>query len=345
MGQRSFFDVENRLQSVSKMGDPLERLATAIPWENFRPLLAQVHEKERKSNAGRKPLDVVLMFKVLILQTLYNLADEQVEYQIRDRLSFARFLGLGIAGEVPDRTTVWRYRERLKELDLLKALFDRFDDYLAAEGYQSKQGQIVDAAIVAAPIQRNSREENRRIKRGEVPADRSQAKRAQKDVEARWTKKHGQHAFGYKNHIDVDAKHKLIRTFTVTPANVHDSQVLDALVDPDNADPEIWADSAYHSEETEAVLAAAGYASHICEKGQAGQPLSTEQKARNHKRSKVRSRVEHVFGFQQNSMGGKFIRTIGLARAKVKIGLMNMTYNLMRYLQLTKHRTRASATA
>jgi IS5 family transposase len=345
MGQRSFFDVENRLQSVSKMGDPLERLAATIPWESFRPQLAQVHEKERKSNAGRKPIDVVLMFKALILQTLYNLADEQVEYQIRDRLSFARFLGLGIEDAVPDATTVWRFRERLKELQLMEVLFDRFGDYLAAQGYQAKQGQIVDASIVPVPIQRNSREENQRIKQGEVPEDWSEPKREQKDVQARWTKKHGKSYFGYKNHIDVDAEHKLIRTFKVTPANVHDSQVLDDLIDPDNEDPEVWADSAYRSEETEAVLEDAGYESHICEKGQAGQPLSPEQEASNRQRSKVRSRVEHVFGFQQNSMGGKRIRTIGLTRAEVKIALMNMTYNLMRYLQLTKRREGAPTAA
>lgn len=298
MGQRSFFDVENRLQSVSKMGDPLERVTAAIPWESFRPLLVKVHEKERKSNAGREPIDVVLMFKVLILQTLYDLADEQVEYQIRDRLSFARFLGLGIADSVPDATTVWNFRMRFKELKLLAALFDRFGDYLAAEGYQAKQGQIVDAAIIPVPIQRNSREENRRIKNGEVPEDWSEAKRDQKDLDARWTKKNAKSYFGYKNHIDVDAAHKLIRTFEVIPPNTHDSQVFDDLIDPDNAGPRVWADSAYRSEETEAVLEDAGYESHICEKGQAGQPLSAEQGARNRKRSEVRSRVEHVFGFQ-----------------------------------------------
>ena len=345
MGQRSFFDVENRLQSVSKMGDPLEHLASAIPWESFRPVLDRVHEKERKSNAGRKPLDVVLMFKVLILQSLYNLADKQVEYQIRDRLSFARFLGLGIEDEVPDETSVWRFRERLKELDLIEGLFNRFGDYLAAEGYQAKQGQIVDASIVPVPIQRNSREENRRIKAGEVPEDWSEAKREQKDVQARWTKKNGKSSFGYKNHIDVDAEHKLIRTFEVTAANVHDSQVFDELVDSDNEDPGMWADSAYHSEESESVLQEAGYESHICEKGQAGQPLSAEQQANNRTRSKVRSRVEHVFGYQENSMGGKFIRTIGLARAATKIGLMNLTYNLMRYLQLMKKRSNTLALA
>lgn len=345
MGQRSFFDVEDRLQSVSKMGDPLERLATVIPWESFRPLLMKVHEKERKSNAGRKPIDLVLMFKVLIVQTLYNLADEQVEYQIKDRLSFARFLGLGIEDSVPDATTIWNFRERLKELELMEILFDRFSDHLAAEGYQAKQGQIVDASIVPVPIQRNSREENRRVKNGEVPQDWSEAKREQKDVQARWTKKNAKSYFGYKNHIDVDVEHKLIRTFAVTPANVHDSKVLDDLIDPDNEGPGVWADSAYRSEETEAVLEQAGYESHICEKGQAGQPLSAEQEARNRKRSKVRSRVEHVFGFQQNSMGGKLIRTIGLARAEVKIGLVNMTYNLMRYLQLNKRREGAPTAA
>lgn len=304
-----------------------------------------MHEKARKSNAGRKPFDVVLMFKLLVLQTLYNLADEQVEYQVRDRLSFARFLGLGLEDEVPDATTVWRFRERLKELGLLETIFDRFDDVLAAEGFGAKQGQLIDASIVAVPIPRNRRQENDRIKNGEVPEDWGEAKRAQKDVDGRWTGKRGKRYFGYKNHISVDAEHKLIRRFKTTPAKVHDSQVFDDLIDPDNAHPGVWADSAYRSEETEQVLQDAGYESHICEKGQRNQPLTDAQHANNRTRSKVRSRVEHVFGYQENSMGGKFIRTSGLVRATVKIGLMNLTYNLMRYLQLTKGRRGAPAAA
>ena len=108
MAHPGFFDIDRRLESISRMGDPLERLAAEIPWELFRPLLEQVHEKERKSAAGRKPLDAVLMFKVLILQTLYNLGDEAVEYQIRDRLSFMRFLGLEMHDSVPDGTTARR---------------------------------------------------------------------------------------------------------------------------------------------------------------------------------------------------------------------------------------------
>ncbi|WP_165741852.1 IS5 family transposase, partial [Candidatus Thiosymbion oneisti] len=213
MGQRSFFDIENRLQSISQLGDPLERLTAAIPWECFRPLLEPVHEKERKSKAGRKPFDVVLMFKMLVLQTLYNLADEQVEYQIRDRLSFTRFLGLGIEDEVPDATTVWRFRERLKELGLLERVFNRFDDFLVAEGFEARQGQIIDASIVPVPIQRNRREENQQLKNGEVPQAWGEAKRAQKDVDGRWTGKRGKRYFGDKNHISIDAEHKLIRRF------------------------------------------------------------------------------------------------------------------------------------
>ncbi|WP_295543987.1 transposase [uncultured Thiohalocapsa sp.] len=111
--QPGFFDIDRRLESISRMGDPLERLAAEIPWELFRPLLEQVHEKARKSAAARKPLDVVLMFRVLILQTLYNLANEAVEYQIRDRLSFMHLLGLQMHDSVSNGATVWRFRGRL----------------------------------------------------------------------------------------------------------------------------------------------------------------------------------------------------------------------------------------
>jgi transposase, IS5 family len=327
---------QKRLESLSKMGDPLELLQKLIQWEEFRPILEPIRKKERKSNAGRKPFDLVFMFKVLILQTLYNLADEALEYQIRDRLSFMRFLDLGMEGRVPDATTVWLFRERLKELNLMESLFDQFGNYLEAQGYYPRSGQIIDASIILVPIQRNSREENAKIKNGEVPADWNKNKRAQKDTDARWTEKNGESYYGYKNHIDIDAEHKLIRNYSTTPANVHDSQVFDVVIDSDNAGPDVWADSAYRSEETEAVLEDAGYVSHINEKAHRGHPLTDAQKTANRTRSKVRTRVEHVFGFQENSMGSKIIRTIGIARAGVKIGLMNLTYNVMRYMQLVR---------
>ena len=180
----------------------------------------------------------------------------QVEHQIRDRLSFMRFLGLGLEGRVPDAKTVWLYREQLTQAGVIEALFETFDGYLKDQGYLAMGGQIIDASIVAVPKQRNSREENARIKAGETPAgwEDKPAKRRQKDVEARWTKKHGKSHYGYKNHVNVDRRHKLVRRYHVSDAAEHDSQVLDDILDGDNTALGVWADSAYRSAEIEASL-------------------------------------------------------------------------------------------
>jgi IS5 family transposase len=278
------------------------------------------------------------MFKILVLQTLYNLADEQLEYLIRDRLSFMRFLDLGLEDPVPDATTVWLFREALVKANLVEKLFDRFGQHLAARGYIARGGQIVDATIVAAPRQRNSREENEAIKAGQTPEEweKKPAKNAQKDKDARWTKKHGKSFYGYKNHIGVDRKHKLIRRQVATDASVHDSQKLDAVLDRSNTAKDVWADSAYRSAEMEAKLKAQGYKSRIHRRGKRNRPLSEAEQVANTARSKVRARVEHIFGHQETAMGRKIVRTIGIARAAAKIGLMNLVYNMQRLVQLER---------
>ena len=202
------------------------------------------------------------MFKTILLCALYNLSDDQVEHQIRDRLSFMRFLGLGLEGRVPDAKTVWLYREQLTQAGVIEALFETFDGYLKDQGYLAMGGQIIDASIVAVPKQRNSREENARIKAGETPAgwEDKPAKRRQKDVEARWTKKHGKSHYGYKNHVNVDRRHKLVRRYHVSDAAEHDSQVLDDILDGDNTALGVWADSAYRSAEIEADAEGEGVA-------------------------------------------------------------------------------------
>jgi IS5 family transposase len=341
VGQPGFFDLDKRLEAISAKGDPLEALKTLIPFEGFRAeieAVVRLAPEERKSNAGRKPFDAVMMFKVLVLQTLYNLADEQVEYQIRDRLSFMRFLGLGLEDVVPDATTVWLFREALAKAGLVKTLFDRFHRHLDAKGYIARGGQIIDATIVNAPKQRNSSEENEAIKAGKTPEgwEQKPAKNAQKDKDARWTKKHGKSYYGYKNHIGVDRKHKLIRRFAETDASVHDSQKLDEILDKSNTGSEVWADSAYRSAEIEAELKAKGYKSRVHRRSARNRPISQRQQAANTTRSRVRARVEHVFADQQNAMGGKIVRTIGIARARVKIAMMNLVYNMRRLVQLER---------
>src|SRR3954468_23310988 len=208
MGQLGFFDADKRLAALSDKGDPLEAIDRLVPWESFRADIEAVvltPDEARKSNAGRKPLDALLMFRMLVLQSLYNLSDEQVEYQVSDRLSFTRFLRLGIESRIPDGTTLWLFREKLAEAGLIEKLFDRFDQHLRARGYIAGGGQIVDATIVAVPRQRNTREENEAIKRGRPPKDweTKPAKNRQKDKDARWTKKHGKSFYGYKNHVNA----------------------------------------------------------------------------------------------------------------------------------------------
>jgi IS5 family transposase len=336
MMQTGLLDWQIRFKQLDQGGDPLPKIQTMVKWDLFRPLLGVVRDKERKSSAGRKPFDVVLMFKVLILQSLYNLSDEQTEFQIRDRLSFMRFLDLSLGEDVPDAKTIWLFREQMTEAGVIKKAFEQFERYLCEQGFSARKGQIVDASIVAAPRQRNSREENQRIKEGEIPKDWSEQKKRQKDTNARWIKKNGQKYYGYKNHIDVDVKHKLIRDYEGTPASVHDSQVFEELLDKDNSSRDVWADSAYRSEEKLQSLKKRKYREHLQHKGCRHKKLTEREVQGNRIRSRIRSRVEHIFGVQAKRAGNLILRTIGLIRAKAKIGLRNLAYNLDRFCVLQR---------
>lgn len=334
MRQSGLFEWQNRFEQLDKGGDPLAKLNKVVNWEVFRPELEALRDKERKSNAGRKPFDVILMLKVLVIQSLYNLSDDQTEYQVRDRLSFMRFLGLSLSDTIPDAKTVWLFREALAGAGLIDRIFDRFDAVLCDSGFAARKGQIVDASIVQAPRQRNSRDENRRIKEGEIPEEWSENKKRQKDVDARWVKKNGQNHYGYKNHLGIDVKHKLIRAWEVTPASTHDSNVFEELLDETNSSRDVWADSAYRSGDKLAELKKRGFREHLQRKGCRHKKLTEWEKKGNHSRSRVRSRIEHVFGVQTKRAGTLVIRTVGLVRARAKIGLRNLAYNLDRYSML-----------
>src|SRR3954467_12795925 len=341
MGQFGFFDADRRLAAISAKGDPLEMIARVVPFDSFRAEIEAAvltPADEKKSNAGEKRIGVLGMFRMLVLQALYNLADEQAEYQVRDRLSFTRFLRLGIEDGIPDATTPWLFREKLAKAGVVEKLFERFDQHLAAQGYMARGGQMVDATIVPVPKQRNSRDENETVKAGQTPAEweRKPAKLRQKDRDARWTKKHGKSFFGYKNHVNADAKHKLIRRYEVTDAAVHDSQPLDTLLTKANTSTAVFADSAYRSAEIEAKLKAGGFKSRIHRRGCRNHPLSDAQMRANRAKSAIRARIEHVFGAQQSAIGGRIVRTIGIVRARAKIGLQNLVYNMRRLVTLKR---------
>ena len=341
MSQMGFFDADKRLSMLSLKGDPLEAISKLMPWEMFRADIESVvlpAEESRKSKAGRKPIDALVLFRMLVLQSLYNLSDDQIEYQVRDRLSFTRFVGLGIEDGIPDGTTLWLFREKLAKAGLIDKLFERFGRHLEAKGYIARGGQMVDATIVAVPRQRNSRDENELVKAGTTPENwkKRPSKNRQKDKDARWTKKHGRSFFGYKNHVNADARHKLIRDYTVSDASEHDSQKLDELVNRGNTSRDVYADSAYRSAEIERKLRAKGFRSRIHKRGRRNRPLTEAEARANHRKSKVRARIEHVFGAQENAPGGRLVRTIGIVRAKIKIGLQNLVYNFRRLVVLER---------
>jgi IS5 family transposase len=336
----SFFDVEIQLGKIYQLNDFLPKLNSLIDWELFREDLNKVREKERLSNAGRKPFDVVLMFKILVLKSIYNLADDRIEEQIRDRLSFRDFLGLNFSDIVPDSKTIWLFSEQLKNLNLERVLFDRFNEELDRQGFQTKSGLIVDGSFVEVPRQRNTKEENEQIKNGEVPESLSKNPHvlSQKDLEARWAKKGSETYFGYKEHDLIDEGYKFVRDYAVTDASVHDSIPFPSVVpdEPAYPDQEVFGDSAYAGEESDTKLKEQGYMPMICEKGYRNKPLTEDQKATNRVKSSVRCRVEHVFGAKKMRMGNEILRSIGLERAAFWIGMRNLVYNFGRFVSLKR---------
>src|SRR5215469_372609 len=359
-GQAGFFDVEERLKELSAKGDELERLNAVVDFELFRADLERAVPRSDRAKGGRPAFDHVLMFRVLILQTSHSLSDERTEYLIRDRLSFMRFLGLSLADTVPDANTIWTFREaltraRLDDKPAIEVLFARFEKALTAAGFLAKGGQIIDATIVAAPKQRNTDGEKRDIKEGRIPAEwaNKPAKLRQKDRDARWTVKYTKAkpsaeggprvdlavpAFGYKSHIGIDRRHRLIRRWVVTDAARYDGALLPHLNDTTTTAGDVWADTAYRSRNNEKFLASRLLRSQIHRKKPKGAPMPRHTAHANARKSAIRSAVEHVFARQKGPMG-LFVRTIGIARARTKIGLANLLYNMQRMVWLIEKAT------
>jgi IS5 family transposase len=336
--QLGFFDIDKRYKQLDKLRDPLLVLSGLIDFEIFRDEIEKGLEKERKDNSGRKPFDKVMLFKGLILKRLYALGNDELEFQITDRSSFRRFLGLNENSFSPDANTFWLFSDELSKNKVIDKLFIKFDEFLNEKGYSAKGGSIIDASFIEVPKQRNTKEENKEIKEGKMPESFlvNPHKLAQKDTDARWTKKGNVNYFGYKDHINADAEYKLIREYEVTSAEVHDSQPIKNLLDDKNDTAKLWADSAYRSETILKLLTLKLIEANINERAYKNKPLTEDQKAKNKVRSKTRARVEHVFGFITNSLKADMIRTIGITRAKSQIAMINLTYNLCRFCQLEK---------
>lgn len=328
-------------QRLDALGDPWQTLADAVDFELFREILEECWRPEDADRAkgGRPPWDAVLMFKILLVGRKTGYSDERLEFAIVDSASLKRFLGLDHGDPVPDRTTIHRYRDRLDE-NTMRELFECFNAALELAGYHAADGQMVDSTFVLTRIQRNSRDENATLKRNETPAawqeDKATAKLRQKDVDARWTKKRNQSYYGYKNHINADVKNKLIRGYETTPASTHDLTVLEDLVDFTQVGLPLYGDAAYRAKDEEKMLRRRGIKSRMMFKRAKDRALTSYQRRENKKRSPVRVRVEHIFGSMVNELGGKRVRSIGLERASIQVGMQNLLYNMCRFETLQR---------
>ena len=349
--QPGLYDVEERLQRLSDIGDQLEAYAAVMDFEIFRADLEAALDYADGAKGGRPPYDPVLMFKILVIQAQNGLSDDKAEFLINDRLSFMRFLDLGLNDRMPDAKTIWMFRERLTRAGAIDRLFRRFDTAIRAAGYIAMSGQIIDSFLVAAPKQRNTRDEKQAAKAGrsahEIWPDQP-AKARQKDVDARWTIQTGKArrdgdrtmldiaipTFGYKTHTSIDRRYRLIRCWDVTDASRHDGWLLrQGLLDPTNTGAGVWADTAYRSQQNETFLERHGFISRIHRRRRPGRPLPAHIRRGNARRPRDRAPVEPVFAVQKQAMG-LIVRTIGLARARTKIGMANLAYNLRRLDQL-----------
>ena len=329
----SLFAAKEREQKLDRKGDLLATLEKPVDFTALALEVDRIAPRTSDKRGGRPSYPTELMVRVLILQQLYNLSDDSVEYQLLDRLSFQRFCGLLHSSSIPDAKTVWVFRERVRKAGGSATLFEAVQRQLQRHGYIARGGQIVDATLVEAPIQHLRKEEKALVKQAATPAHWTPAKRRQKDTDASWTKKHGKSHHGYKLSVSVDRRYKLIRKRHISTAKEHDTNHFERLLDPANTSQEVWADKGYEDRPREQRLQANGWRLQLQRKAKRGKSQSNCQKQRNRRIASPRARVEHVFGAMV-AMGGKGIRTLGLARAEFVISLKATVYNLRRLCTL-----------
>jgi IS5 family transposase len=286
-----------------------------VKWYRFRKLLGKLEPE----GAGRPPYDPLMMFKALLLAQLYNLSDSALEEALNDRFSFRRFLGLALESDAPDHTTLCRFRNRLVEAGLAARLFAEFDRQIEARGFVLKRGTMIDATMVEAAAS---------------PPRQSDGSDAE-DPDAAFARRQGKagSTYGYKAHLGVDQGTRLIRSAILTPANVNETVVADALIRGDER--AIYADKAYAKEERRKRLKAAGIKARIMHKSWGGgAPLSRWQKLHNRLIAPRRAEVETVIAIFKRRLGYSAVRYLGLLKNQAHLLLLAIAYNMRRAADL-----------
>lgn len=314
--QRSFLDLEMEKQT-SRAGF-LDRVEAVMDWSALEPYWSQLYRK-----TGKPSHPPLVAFKMLLLQHWFNgLSDEDVEWQCRDRLSFRKFLGVSRAEDIPDATTLVRFRKRLILSGVIQAVFEAVTVQLEAQQLLLKRGTLVDATIVESA-------------RTPPPKWEDQDARDTSDPDAGWASRNSRAiTHGYKVHVAVDQGSELIRALSVTPGSVHDGTQIDALISPDTA--AVYADKAYESQARRAALRGQGIAPRILHRARTNHPLTLRQRTENRRWSAVRTPVERVFADWKQRRGLRRARYVGLVRNTLHAWLLATAHNLRRWTVLAQ---------
>jgi len=309
--------VDSILTNRKKRSRSDKMLSEIDQFINWSVLVKEIEPLYKNSKRGRPSIPIVYMIKILFLQYLYDLSDPELEDALIDRLSFQRFVGLSFSQEVPDFTTIWRFRERLVRAHLSDKLFERIQQMLEARQLLLKKGTLVDATLVTAA--------RKKPKQGAGPSP-------QQDRDARATKKGKKGYFGYKGHVGVDQDTGLIHHAKFTSAQVHDSQVLDQVLT--GKEQAVFADKAYDSAQRKRQFRRKGVYYGILEKAHRNRPLSQRQRRNNRRKSRVRNGVERVFAHLKRWYGYSRVRYVNYGRNKLQFLFLCMVYNVRHGLAL-----------
>ncbi|MBB4421600.1 IS5 family transposase [Bradyrhizobium sp. CIR48] len=308
-GQPSF--VEALMPKGAGANAALDRLAGLVKWYRFEKLIGHLRDE---GSPGRPGYPVLVLFRAVLLQSLYGLSERELEEALGDRLSFKRFVGLSLEDAAPDHTVLNRFRNQLVEQGLLEKLFGELDRQLENAGVILKRGTMLDATLIQA-VSAPPRED-----------------RPSNDPDARFTKRQGKSGstFGYKAHVGVDEGSGLIRAVLTTPANINDTTPADALIRGDEA--AVWADAAYDTHARRARLKAEGKKPRIAFRPNRHHPeLPPRLKRYNRLIARRRAQVETTFATLKRRMRLTCIRYVGLMKASGQVLLASIAFNMRRW--------------
>ena len=288
-------------KEIESLGDPLSGISDRIDFERISPILSNLYENDTEKG-GRPNYDPILMVKILLLQQWYNLSDPQIEREIRDRVSFMNFLGY--PGKLPDRNTIWLFRERLSKTGKDRLVFNEIRDQILARKIRIKKGTMQDASFIESD-------------RGEYSKPRGKDAKTRRSKDGSSATKNHEHHFGYKTHTLVD-EIKIIEKLSVTPANVHDSRI-------DLSIPGVvcYRDKGYFGSDCKGING-------TMDRSVRGHKLPMKSIRRNLRISRIRSLVEHPYAFFKRMFHFGHVKVTTVQRVRVKTYFTAMCYNLMR---------------